>query len=194
MSRAPLLIAVAGISAAIGFSAHIAWHRYEDETRPKTIVEQDEELHLGLNGLVNPLLDCGTVGVSSLKEAQVREAVERYIAEAKATRKARTISVYYRDLNNGPTFGLDASELFTPASLLKVPILIAYLKKAEGDPSTLKRTLVFDPKKYTPGNVTQNIAPPPLLVSGRAYSVEDLLEKMIVQSDNFAAAMLAEQP
>jgi hypothetical protein len=58
----------------------------------------------------------------------------------------------------------------------------------------LKRTFVFDPKKYTPGNVTQNIAPPPPLVAGQAYSVEDLLFRMIVHSDNFAAAVLTEQP
>jgi beta-lactamase class A len=134
MSRAPGLIAVGLSSAVVGFLIHSAWDSYDRQANPKEAVEQDQELHLGLKGLVNPLLDCGTVGVSSLKEAQVREAVERYIAEAKKKGIANTIAVYYRDLNNGPTFGLDSSELFTPASLLKVPIMIAYLKKAEKDP------------------------------------------------------------
>lgn len=194
MSRSPLLIVVGLSSAIAGFLIHSAWDRFDRGSTPAPSVEQDEELHLGMKGLVNPLLDCGTVGVSSLKEAQIRESVEKYIAEAKTQGKANTIAVYYRDLNNGPTFGLDSSVLFTPASLLKVPILITYLKKAEKDPALLKRTLVFDPKKYSPGNVTQNIAPPPPLVPGQAYSIEDLLGRMIIHSDNFAAALLTEQP
>lgn len=196
MSRTTTLVAVSIASLLAGFFAHTAWDHFENDGEPKTETysNHDEELHLGMKGLVNPLLDCGPGSVSSLKEAQIREAVEKYVEKAKSQDIVGSISVYYRDLNNGPTFGLDASELFTPASLLKVPIMIAYLKKAETEPGLLKKTFVYDPKRFTPGNVTQNIETPEALVPGRAYTIEDLMTRMITTSDNIAASMLAEQP
>lgn len=192
MSRASVLVSVAVVSAVIGFSGHMAWDRYS-ESSSFNLDPGDKELHLGMRGLVNPLLDCGTGSVSSLKEAQIRDSVEKFVAEAKAKGNVAHLSVYYRDLNNGPMFGINAAELFTPASLLKVPIMIAYLKIAEQDPTLMQKKIVYDPKKYTPGNVTQNIAPPPLLNPGQEYTIEELIFRMIVDSDNIAAAMLAEQ-
>src|SRR3989344_8914841 len=43
-------------------------------------------------------------------------------------------SVYFRDLQNGPYFGINADINYIPASLLKVPIMITYFRLAEDDP------------------------------------------------------------
>ena len=47
------------------------------------------------------------------------------------------LSVYFRNLNNGPWFGIRENEGFAPASLMKISILISYLKMSETDPNLL---------------------------------------------------------
>ncbi|MEK7356074.1 MAG: serine hydrolase, partial [Bdellovibrionota bacterium] len=137
MSRTSLLVTTAIASAVVGFFVHTAWDHYSERQKPIVAAAASEELHLGMKGFVNPLLDCGPGSISSLKESQIREAVEKFIAESKSKGLAGTISVYYRDLNNGPTFGIDSQELFTPASLLKVPVMIAVQRRAEEDPKLI---------------------------------------------------------
>jgi beta-lactamase class A len=46
-------------------------------------------------------------------------------------------SIYYRDFKNGPWILINGEETFTPASLLKVPIMIALYKLAETNPAIL---------------------------------------------------------
>jgi beta-lactamase class A len=41
------------------------------------------------------------------------------------------LSVYFRNLNNGNRFGIEEKEMFSPASLMKLPLLMAYYKKSE---------------------------------------------------------------
>lgn len=44
------------------------------------------------------------------------------------------LSVYYRNLTNGNWFGIEEKELFSPASLMKLPLLLAYYKLEEQQP------------------------------------------------------------
>ena len=46
------------------------------------------------------------------------------------------VSVYFRDLNNGNWFGIREHDKFSPKSLLKLPLMIAYFKWAESNPPT----------------------------------------------------------
>ncbi len=46
---------------------------------------------------------------------RVNELVEGMLSAGRASH----ISVYFRDLNNGPWFGINEKEEFSPASLLK---------------------------------------------------------------------------
>lgn len=49
---------------------------------------------------------------------KVKEFVQRQIGSGKAQR----ISVYYRDLQDGPWFGSNEKQEFDPASMMKVPV------------------------------------------------------------------------
>ena len=45
--------------------------------------------------------------------------------------RIRDVSVYYRDLLDGPWFGINESVEYNPASMMKVPVMVAevtYLK------------------------------------------------------------------
>lgn len=103
----------------------------------------------------------------------------------KAAGDAADVAVYFRDLDNGPLFGLGTDAKFAPASLMKVPLMMAVLKEAEADPSLLPRMLRND----APSPVLSDFNPP-LLKPAEEYSVDELLRAMIASSDNDAVVML----
>lgn len=139
--------------------------------------------------LTNPVLECRRGrGVAARKE-DFRKDLERYVNKLKNESLANRVGVSFRDLNNGPSFGVDRDVAFIPASLLKVPVLIAYLKRAETEPDILKQ-------KIRSGNSvvieSQAIFPPKnALALNTEYTVQELLERMVEYSDNDALALLA---
>lgn len=103
------------------------------------------------------------------------------------------MSVYFRDLNNGPAFGIKEEESFLPASLLKVPVMMAYYSLAEKDQNILQKEVVFE-KKFEPpeaGNI-QFIKPSQEIQLGKSYTIEELIEAAIIYSDNQAVSLLYE--
>lgn len=101
------------------------------------------------------------------------------------------ISVYFRDLNNGPWVGVDEKEYFSPASMLKTPILIALYKWSETDSSVLEKKKVAESRFFLdiPLQTASEVAS---IAVGKSYSLYDLAVKMIRDSDNIATAMLYE--
>lgn len=139
---------------------------------------------------VNPLLECqGSEKYISRELAGFREKVEGIVEEEIGKGKATEISVYFRDLNNGPWFGVNEDQVFLPGSLLKVPLMMGILKMEETAPAILKRKVAFD--QPAPAVYTQYIKPLAELEFGKSYTVEDLIYRMIVYSDNMAAHLLS---
>ncbi len=134
---------------------------------------------------INPILECNSDISSNSKLTPLKKSIEAIIDKELTNKNISHASVYYRDLNSGPWIGINEVELFSPASLVKVPILIAYLKKAETDPSILKKKLLVTSNPQT-GNEVQNIKPSVATIDGTEYPVEKLLEEMIIYSDNNA--------
>ena len=138
----------------------------------------------GFGKFTNPLLECEVAsGAINAPKIRFERELEAYVGEVRARPGVRDVSVYYRDLNNGPAFGVDEEEEFSPASLLKVPIYLAFLKHAESEPAILAKEVTFD-SLMVQNTVTQNIRPEKHLEPGTAYRAEELLERMIVYSDN----------
>jgi beta-lactamase class A len=139
----------------------------------------------------SPLLDCNSFGGPfALRSDNVREKVESIISQNISRKILNHTSVFFRDLNNGPTMGINEEEEFTPASLLKVPLMMAYLKKAQEDPTVLKEKILF--KAASSESFNQNIKPNKKLEKGKEYEVEELIERMIASSDNDSAGLLLE--
>lgn len=139
--------------------------------------------------LTNQTLDCKSIDESATRLSALHQAVYtavgQYIEQGKATR----ISVFERDLRTNQWEGTNETDLFAPASLMKLPLMMAYFKVAELEPSLLNVELTYQPSALL-NSKTQHFAPPNPLVPGQAYSVTYLIEKMIVDSDNDAAALL----
>jgi beta-lactamase class A len=140
---------------------------------------------------INPLLECEGAEESFVELTPFKNKIQGYIeTTTRNTRGIDLVSVYFRDLNNGPWFGINEKENFSPASLLKVPLMIAYFKQAEEDPEILKKFLVFERKGFP--NTVQTILPSQSIENGKSYTVEDLISRMIIYSDNNAQQLLLE--
>ncbi|MDP2157560.1 MAG: serine hydrolase [Nitrospirota bacterium] len=117
--------------------------------------------------------------------------VEAFVKAQIKDGRARDIAVYYRDLHDGPWFTIDKNTEYNPASMMKVPLMIAWLKRAEADRQELKRTFLYDGKKDM--SAMQNIQPTHTLIPGRRYTVGELLDFMMRYSDNNATAILYQE-
>lgn len=139
---------------------------------------------------INPLLECEVAeGSINARKENFRTELEELIENLKEEQSLSDASVYFRDLNNGPTFGINQEGAFFPASLLKVPIMIAYYHWAEHDPSVLSRSVSFDePKDF---GITPTIVPSQSLQIGEEYTIQELIERMIRFSDNQALYLLS---
>ena len=140
-----------------------------------------EKRELGFK-LINPLLECEyTNNQGSVSLKNIRTAVE------KVTKKypSEEISVYYRDLSNGPWYGLNENVNFAPQSLLKIPVVITYLKMAEEYPDILKTEISYEEA------IGSNLTPDEDLILGEKYQIKELIDRAITKSDNIAFNLLA---
>ncbi len=158
-------------------------------SQPSSDEELPSELRLGPSSFTNPLLECdlGRATIGSSKKDFTSDLVE-FTDRLKEKGEVSEIAVYYRDLNNGPVFGVGHDTLFAPASLLKVPLMIAYLKWSEDVPGVMDEKMTYE----TPIDVgyQQQFAPIDPLALGRSYSARELLEQMVTYSDNQALILL----
>ncbi len=140
---------------------------------------------------ISPLLECetgkDTYRLNGLNVLQ--KEVADVIGKEKESGSIVDAAVYFRDLNNGPWFGVNEHMAFSPASLLKLPVMMAYYKKAESDSELLSKKV-----KYTEDYILldQSITPTNFIRKGSEYTIEDLIVRMMVYSDNAALSILEE--
>ena len=147
------------------------------------------EVHAGAYKLINPLYECNNRESYGVKEfSDLENILNNTIDKITSKNSVTRVSVYFRDLNNGPWFGINEKDDFAPSSLLKLPVMMAYFKNAQDDPSILTKLIKYnaDPK----GLIAQNFKPNISLEKGKSYTVEYLIERMIEGSDNVALGLL----
>lgn len=153
--------------------------------------QQVKEVRGGGYSLISPLLECEYTdeGYKMTWLDSIHDQLVPYVDQQKKDGYVSEASIYFRDLNNGPWFGINEHATFAPASLLKIPVLIAYYKSEEDKPG------IFDKKiTYTKTDVpilTQNFSKP-VVEEGKTYTIRELIDDMIVHSDNAATVLLDE--
>lgn len=180
----PVLIFALG--AIVGITAREAILKASKKQDTSGYIEQ----HEGQNHYINPLLACDVAEdvISNPDLIPFKGKMEQYLNSRIDAQKAIKVGVYYRELNDGYWFSIGESEKFIPASMRKVPLMIALLKQAESDPALLERLVTFDlSNDYT---VNQIIKPSQTLEFGKKYSIKELIYRMIVYSDNNAFTYL----
>jgi beta-lactamase class A len=177
----PAVALLAGLS--VGF---ILRDLIPEKSKPQVF-----EIRQGGWAYINPLLECEQARnlLSDAELKPIRNHLKKFVSENLKRKWGDEVSVYFRELNDGLTFDIGKESQFYPASLLKVPEMIAVLKKAETDPRILNKRIVYnnpDLKSYQNTDVANK------LVFGRSYTVEDLLKRTIDYSDNIASLLLEE--
>ena len=138
---------------------------------------------------INPLLACELSEKLELKEIKDLSRKLQNLEKQSHAQGIKEASIYVRDLRNGRWAEANANLKFSPGSLMKVPIMIAVLKYAEANPDIFLNKFQFH-SKYSDKNKFQIEKPSQALERGRYYSVEELLYRLIVYSDNNAASLL----
>ena len=118
----------------------------------------------------------------------LEKTITEYVDSKQRAGVVSRVGVHFRNLRNGATVGVNANEFFYPASLFKLPVAMAYYREAQNDPTLLGKTLTSPasftlPEQITP-KITSQIEP------NHQYSVEELIRRMLVYSDNRALDVL----
>ena len=135
---------------------------------------------------ISPLLDCDD-READLNASFSRELKDKIADDLKLLDREESVSVYYRDLYNGPTVLINGDALFYAASLTKIPTMLAYLKHAENHPELLYKKINY---KYSNKDYFVEYQPEQKLIDGESYTVQNLLLRMIAYSDNGARSLL----
>lgn len=149
-----------------------------------------ERRHQGSYKFINPLLECdSSVNFSqNASLSPLKTSLEKAISELQNNHQLSFVSIYFRDLNNGPWLGINEKEYFSPASLIKLPLAITYFKEAEKNPALLQ-----EPIEATLSSTIiekQSILPKLTLSPDQKYTIDELIRRMIVYSDNQAYEIL----
>ena len=141
--------------------------------------------------LTSRTIDCVTLDTNTQRIHSLDDTLDQtaalYVQEGKATR----VSIFVRDLVSQEWAASQENELYDPASLMKLPLMIAYYKISELDPSIfnvqIKYTQTASATNY---DTDQDFPPANQLVPGTTYTVEQLIEHMMIDSDNNATNLL----
>lgn len=139
---------------------------------------------------INPLLGFEITTQKYGQYDTLRNQINNFLQAPEIDSQIKKVAVYFRNLESGETVGINANEEFNPASLLKVPIMIAYYKIAETHPEILTETYEYTDEDVAILNRAFGNDLETKLIKNQAYRVDTLIQEMIIHSDNIAKYLL----
>lgn len=138
---------------------------------------------------INPILfvdnDCESDKLNTIKQS-VSNLIDNY----KKAGVINSASIYIKVFNEDGWTGINSDEKYFPGSLMKIPMLFTFLKEEEENPGYLNKEITFT-KAFYLGKKTQYKSKS--ITLGQKYSVRELLNYMIIYSDNDATSLLYTQ-
>jgi beta-lactamase class A len=179
MNQKSIIFTIASLIFVVGFILGF----FVKCINPPIVKDRGEEKRLRGYKYISPLLECENIENINKEIIPFKIALVDLVDKGKIQYDITHTSVYFRDLNNGPWIGINETEEFSPASMLKVPMMMSIFKLAEANKTILQENI-----KVTMGNSTieQFFQPPDVIKNGNSYTIEDLVSRMIVNSDNSA--------
>jgi beta-lactamase class A len=150
-----------------------------------------EQGRIGVTAWTSPYLEPAGERDADPTLARARVRIERYLDDLKTSDPTIHVSVYARDLFSGSWIGIDEDRPFQPASLMKVFVLFHSLARLDADPMLRGRSFVYAGPDAMPS--PDNMYERPIserMVPGTAYRFDELLERMMLYSDNHAKDLL----
>jgi beta-lactamase class A len=138
--------------------------------------------------LIKPNLDCDSFDDKAETLSTLQNKLEVFIDGIKKTGKVKRVGVFVRDLRTSHFAGVNDNDAYYMASLLKTPLLIGGFKLAEVEPKILDQEIVYNgkPNLYD----EQVIQVEDKLKVGSSYTIKELMERSVENSDNTAAQIL----
>ena len=129
---------------------------------------------------------------SSPEFQSLKKTLSIYVTNAINKNNASDVSVYFRDLNTNNWTGVNADDKYSPASMLKVVTLIAFLRATENNPNLLNENVSLDIPSTQNEDSNQDYYPSTNQAKiGSTYSTNQLLSYMIINSDNNSAGAIS---
>lgn len=182
-------------AVAVGFMA-FSFYKSED-TNPDPQVKQETVQQASIAPLSKKRLESSTdltrpvLYMNSESEesdmSQLKVSVKDVINKHIRSGAIKGASVYIRKMDKEESIRINDDQYYDPGSMMKVVIMMAHLKEAMKDNSYLSEKMMFEGRN--PTMYTEAGAPIRLEV-GKNYSRRELIESMIIHSDNDAAFML----
>ena len=144
---------------------------------------------------IDPDMACGEApAISKAAYVALANEILAFIEKQQAAGKVTKIGLFFRDLHNGPVFGINEDVEFIPASLMKLPTVLTYFDLAVDQPGILQTELLYKSEDVVDFTILQQIEPPEgsNLREGQRYTIEQLMRNAIVFSDNLAYYVLLE--
>ncbi len=134
----------------------------------------------------------GQQEIKSRRAAAARRQADWRRLERRVRRKAAgfrgTTGIVIKDLKTGREISWNKERLFPSASLVKVPVMFSCFYAAHQGRLRLNERLTFRPADRTGGSGNLKCQP-----AGAELTVQELMELMIVYSDNTATNMLVDR-
>jgi len=141
---------------------------------------------------VQPLLYVKVPEETSTSEyAHLKGAITSFASKAEGDKRAEKVSIYVRNLNTSQWVGANTDEKYAPSSMLKVATLIAVLKDVEQKPNLLQSKFTLLPPKKPIANTEGTYPPENPITPGNTYTIQEMMEHMIMDSDNLANRALS---
>jgi beta-lactamase class A len=137
---------------------------------------------------IDPLIAVSSPDQVSPEYANLQKAVQSFIDSQKKSGTLSAASLVFRDMQASEGFTVNPTEKYNPASLNKVPLMMAYYKLAEANPPILEKRLTYTGAYDL--DARENIKAPVQLKPRTSYTVGELIEHMIRYSDNNALKLL----
>jgi beta-lactamase class A len=176
-----IVMVLCGVLIGLAIGPHIA-----ESSKSRSVRENNSNFKF-----INPILYVDNKNVVGSKYGDLKVAMNSLIDSSIKNNEATNVAVYFRDLNSGQWVGVHENDEYTPASMLKVALLIAYLRGAETDPGILDKLVRLSPNSFNL-NSLQSYKPKDPIVPGNTYTIGDLLLRMSISSDNNAMALLTD--
>lgn len=170
---------IIGLTLGVGLGYFIGFKQFHKSAKPTVVTNT-----ISFGKYINPTLACYGPHIKELRS--FRYELEQYIEGVKQTSPDLHVSYYFRDLSNGIWIGINEKEEFSPASLLKLPVMIAVLKEAESNPDFFNKSIQFNAADFS--GVSEEAGFPKQ--DGKFYTIDELISHMISYSDNAATLLL----
>jgi beta-lactamase class A len=169
----------------------IIFLRVDNNTPKKATVQEVCESRIiyyrGKKGKLSHQLLMADTPDESSELGELKAAFQQTISNSIAQGGVVNASVYYRKLNSGKWISINGDQQFSVASIMKILTLMYHLRQEENKPGWLNQKMLV--ASNLTGNNIQSTTDKHSKI-GSTYTIKELIDFMILYSDNNATAHL----